>query len=87
MKLPKKLVSRWHKIPEVKRTIILERLGTILNYLGNGILLSIPLQIFLFLFYDFSWKNYYLLVISISILLAFFEHYYRFLRSDWKKEL
>ena len=85
MKLKNKLIGRWHKIPEPVRLNILHVTGIILNYLSNGILLSVPIYIFLFLKYNSSFDVYFYLVISISILLAFMEHYYVFFRQNWQK--
>lgn len=87
MKLTKQLLERWHKVPEPKRILILKNLGITLNYGVNGILLSIPIYIFLYLIFDSSIKTYFLLVLAMSFLLAYLEHYYLFLRENWKKQL
>ena len=86
MKLKLKLIGRWHKIPENIRTHILDCLSIILNYLANGILLSVPIYIFLYLIFNLPFNTYFYLVISISILLSYIEHYYIFFKENWKKQ-
>jgi hypothetical protein len=69
---------KWKEYPIEKK----ERIMYILNYVTSGVLLSIPVSYFFLI--DVIWVRFVFLIPTITILLAYFEHYYRWVRVGYK---
>lgn len=80
-----KVLKLWCKFSEETRESIVDKLSEILNYLGNAVLLAVPLTFILLP--DFSIKNYLITVACVWILIPFIEEYYVWFREKWKDSL
>ena len=80
MKLKKVLIKEWGKLKEVQQIKLLNFIEKTINYFLTSLLCSIPL----FLFFGVVWWK---SIISIFLLLPFFEHYYVWLREKWKDDI
>jgi hypothetical protein len=79
--------KKWGSLREDTQQSIVKNFITLTNYLINASLISIPVFFFTLIFYKFSILRYLLIVISFWIILPIFEHYYVWLREDWKREI
>jgi len=77
----------WGSVDESLQEKIIDFLSLSLNYLFNSFLLAIPIYLFFLTRYSSKLKIYFFLVLSIFIILIFFEHYYVWVREGWKENL
>ena len=78
--LRKKFLAKWTRIPEESRDKFFSFLNISFNFLQNAMLISIPIRLIFPVSY---WKS----VICVLVILPFFEHYYVWLREEWKDNL
>ena len=78
--LRKKFLEKWTRIPEGSRKKFFSFLNISFNFLQNALLLAVPVTLLTTVSYLES-------VIIIWIILPFLEHYYVWLREEWKDEL
>jgi hypothetical protein len=82
--LKNKVIGRWHKISLDRRKSIIIKVETVLNYLVNAIIISVPLTI---IFTSFNLANYFSMILCVWFVLPFIEHYYIWFRENWKNDI
>jgi len=81
------ILQRWGSLKVETQNWIIGKVETLLNYIINSIIVSIPIYLILFLKYDLKLYNYFILVVIVLTALPFIEHYYVWFREDWKKDI
>lgn len=85
--LKRYLSQKWEVLSIDSRLWILDRVESIINYSYRSLFFSVPLCIVLLMLTSIGIRDLFLLILSVALILPFFEHYYVWLREEWKDEL
>lgn len=79
----KKRIKKWYdNLSQSKQEIII----SLLNSVFNALPLSILIYLVMGLWYPYTLIRYIFTYICIAIFLPYFEHYYKWLRLNWREE-
>lgn len=83
--LKSKLSQRWGKLSESTQLKTITFVNQTINYLINAVLFTVPTIYILSYYHDITAKTGIFVTVCYWVSLPLFEHYYVWIREDWKQ--